>query len=234
MIELERLLIPNPQKITFWRRYVDETICFVKIGSIEYIRSLLNSFHRNIQFTYLVESNAKLPFLGMLLMRNHNGITATVCRKDSNSDVYFHQDSFTLITRKRGTLKTLVERVYLICSTLRLFEKELTCIRTIFRNTNGYANWITNQVFKEVKAKQRDPMTYSNVSNEIEAAQTSNQIIVEKHDDKKHLLMIPYQGGKEEQVIKSVRKIIERLLPSNEKVQVSFTGNKLVKFMFQY
>ena len=52
MIELERSLIPNPQKIAFWRRYVDDTICFVKIGLIEYIRSLLNSFHRNIQFTY--------------------------------------------------------------------------------------------------------------------------------------------------------------------------------------
>ena len=73
-----------------------------------------------------------------------------------------------------------------------LLEKELTHIRTVFRNTNGYPNWIINQVFKQVKAKQRDPMPNSNVSNEIEAAQTSNQTIVEKHDDKKHLLMIPY------------------------------------------
>ena len=160
-------------------------------------------------------------------MRNHNDITTTVYRKDSNSDVYLHWDSFTPITWKRGTLKTLVERAYLICSTPSLLEKELTHIRTVFRNTNGYPNWIINQVFKQVKAKQRDPMPNSNVSNEIEAAQTSNQTIVEKHDDKKHLLMIPYQGGKGEQVIKSVRKTIKRLLPSNIKVQVSFTGNKL-------
>ena len=47
-------------------------------------------------------------------------------------------------------------------------------------------------------------MPNSNVSNEDEATQTSNQTIAEKHDDKKHLLMIPYQGGKGEQVIKSV------------------------------
>ena len=58
IIELERSLIPNLRKIKFWRRYVDDTICFVKIGSIEYIRSVLNSFHKNIQFTYEVESNA--------------------------------------------------------------------------------------------------------------------------------------------------------------------------------
>ena len=67
MIELERSLIPNLQKITFWRRYVDDTICLRKIGSIEYIRSVLNSFHKNIQFTYECEINAKLPFLDMLL-----------------------------------------------------------------------------------------------------------------------------------------------------------------------
>ena len=35
--------------------------------------------------------------------------------------------------------------------------------------------------------------------------------------------MKPYQGGKGEQV----RKTGKRLLPSNIKVQVSFTGNKL-------
>ena len=80
------------------------------------------------------------------------------------------------------------DKLHQITSTPSLLEKELTHIRTVFRNTNGYLNWIINQVFKQVKAKQRDPMPNSNVSNEIEATQTSNQTIVEKHDDKKHLL----------------------------------------------
>ena len=161
-------------------------------------------------------------------MRNDNDITTTVCRKDSNSDVYLHCDSFTPITWERGTLKTLVERVYFICSTPSLLEKELTHIRTVFRNGNGYPNCMINQVvFKEIKPKQRDPLPNSNVSNEVEAAQTSEQTTVEKHDDKTLFLMIPYQGGKGEQVIKPVRKSIKRLLPSNMKVQVSFTGNKL-------
>ena len=134
----------------------------------------------------------------MLLMRNHKDITTTVHRKESNSDVYLHWDSLTLIPWKRATLKTLVERAYLICSTPRLLEKKLTHVRTVFRNTNGYPNWITNQVFGQVKAKQRerDPVPNSNVLRENEAEQTSNQTIVEKHDDEKHLLMIPNEGGK--------------------------------------
>ena len=131
-------------------------------------------------------------------MRNDKDITTTVYRKEINSNVYLHWDSFTPISWKRGTLKILVERAYLICSTPRLLEKEPTHIRTVFRNINGYPNWIINQVFEQVKVKQRDPVTNSNVSNKNEAMQTCNQTIVENNDDKKYLFMKPYQGGKGE------------------------------------
>ena len=92
-------------------------------------------------------------------------------------------------------------------------KRSLIPVRTVIRNTNDYPNWIINQVFEQVKGKQRDPVPSSYVSNKNEVAQTSNQTIVEKHGDKKHLLMIPYQGGKGDQVIKLVRKTIKRLLP---------------------
>ena len=147
MIELEISLISNLRNTKFWRRYVDDTIYFAKIGSIEHIRSVLNSFHKNIQFTYEVESNAKLP----------------VYRKEVNSDVYLQWDSITPVSWEKGTLKTLVEREYLICSIPSLLGKKLKLIRTVFRNTTGYPNWIINQVFKQVKAKQRDPVSNSNV-----------------------------------------------------------------------
>ena len=77
--------------------------------------------------------------------------------------MFIYTGTFTPITWKRGTLKTLVERAYLICSTPSLLEKELTHIRTVFRNTNGYPNWIINQLFKQVKAKQRDPVLITQI-----------------------------------------------------------------------
>ena len=89
-----------------------------------YIISMLNSFQKNIQFNYEVKSNAKLPFLDMLLIRNYNDISTTVYRKESNSDVYLDCDSFTPSSWKRGTLQTLVETAYLICSTQSLLEKK--------------------------------------------------------------------------------------------------------------
>ena len=47
IIELENSLLPNLVKyITFWKRYVDDTIRFVKIGTTEFVISVLNSFEK--------------------------------------------------------------------------------------------------------------------------------------------------------------------------------------------
>ena len=42
MVELENNIIPGLQEnLSFWKRYVDDTICFVKIGIINYIQRYL-------------------------------------------------------------------------------------------------------------------------------------------------------------------------------------------------
>ena len=49
MIELENSLVPNLIKyITFWKRYVDDTICLVKKSTTEFIIPVLNSFDKNL------------------------------------------------------------------------------------------------------------------------------------------------------------------------------------------
>ena len=49
MIELENSLLPKLTKyITFWKRYLDDTISFVKISTTGFLISVLNSFNKNI------------------------------------------------------------------------------------------------------------------------------------------------------------------------------------------
>ena len=56
MVNLERSLVPKLNVyINFWRRSVDDTINFVKIGSVEYLLSVLNNFPPKIKFTYEME-----------------------------------------------------------------------------------------------------------------------------------------------------------------------------------
>ena len=64
-----------------------------------------------------------------------------------------------------------------------------------------------NQLFEQIKLKQLNSVQSSNFSNENVATATNNQTIIEKHD-KNRLIVIPFQGEKEEeQVIESEKQI---------------------------
>ena len=105
MVHLERSLFP----VSFWKRYVDDTITFIKTGSAKYLLSTLNSFHPNIEFTYETEVNSKLAFLDVFLLREGQNIITTIYRKVTNSDIYLNWNSFSPQSWKRGTLKLLVQ-----------------------------------------------------------------------------------------------------------------------------
>ena len=58
IVELENNLIHTlSEHRACWKRYVDDTICFIKNDSIDYVISVLNSFHPSLQFAYETENN---------------------------------------------------------------------------------------------------------------------------------------------------------------------------------
>ena len=71
-----------------------DTITFVKIGSVEYLLSVLNNFDLMIKFSYEMEVGSKLAFLDILLHRDGHDIITTVYRKVTNNDVYLNWYSF--------------------------------------------------------------------------------------------------------------------------------------------
>ena len=93
---------------------------FRKNWTINYITTILNNIDPNITFNYEVEKDCKLPFLDVLLIKKGNNILTTVYRKATTNDIYLNWKSFAPTTWKRGTLKTLVDRTYLICSNIAL------------------------------------------------------------------------------------------------------------------
>ena len=52
MVDLERNVLPTLSNDTLlWKRYVDDTICFIKLTSINKVLETVNSCHANIKFT---------------------------------------------------------------------------------------------------------------------------------------------------------------------------------------
>ena len=92
MVELERLVIPNPMdQMKCWTRYVNDVLCFIKTDSMDYALKMLNGFHRNIQFTYEVETHSQNSFLDILVIRDSsNNINMTVHQKSTNKDIYLN------------------------------------------------------------------------------------------------------------------------------------------------
>ena len=58
MVDLETNLVPMLEDhVQKWRRFVDDTFTYIKIGSVDYFLSVLNSFLKNIKFTYGEKQN---------------------------------------------------------------------------------------------------------------------------------------------------------------------------------
>ena len=64
MVHLERTLMPELEKFMKpWKRYVNDTITYIKPDFITNVIDILNKFHQKIKFTYDVEHNGKISYL---------------------------------------------------------------------------------------------------------------------------------------------------------------------------
>ena len=193
IVELETNLVPrledHAQK---WKCFVDDTFAYVKIGSVEYVLSVLNSFHKNIKLTYEEEQNT-LPFLDALFIADGENLNTTVYRKDTHNDLYLHWNSFTPISYKRETLKSLISRGYMVCSNETLLEKEFKHLEHVFHKINGYIWWVIDQVNTSVQENIN-----KNKSSE-HYPDTSEQSV-----QKMYSLILPYAGRKGNSIIKTM------------------------------
>ena len=137
MVELERNIIPTlSSDILLWKRYVDDTICFIKLISVNKVLETLNSYHTNIKFTIEIESENKISFLDVLLIRSNSLISTKVYRKNTNTYIYMNWKSFSPNNWKWGTLKTLVTKDFDKCSTDKYLKK----------NWNIYEKFSTTEI----------------------------------------------------------------------------------------
>ena len=183
MVELERAVIPKlSQHLQFWEHYVDDTICFVRNVYQEFVMSCLNSFHNSIQFTYEIEKENEICFLGMFhtfMIRSGQKIEIRVYRKSTNTDIYIHCNSYSYAPSswKRSTLRTLIMRAYTISSNDSYLKLELKHLRRVFHERNGYLQWFITNVMNEVKRSNK-PREHLQGINENEKGVTSKRTLI--------------------------------------------------------
>ena len=73
MVKFERnIILKLSNDILLWKIYADDTICFLKLTFINKVLETLNSYHTNIKFTIEIESENKISFLDVLLIRSNS------------------------------------------------------------------------------------------------------------------------------------------------------------------
>ena len=73
-----------------------------------------------------------------------NNIITTIYTKETTNDIYLNWKSFAPTTWRRGTLKTLSDHAYLICSSIALRKKEIDHLKKVFHEKNYYPKWVIN------------------------------------------------------------------------------------------
>ena len=117
-------------------------------------------------------------------------------------------------TWKRSTLRTLIKRAYLICSSENHLLDELKHLEYVFEKYYNFPKCVIHQFLSEVQLE--DP----NIRSSIQENQND-------FNKTAHLLVLPYAGSKGEKLIKSMKNSLKCVLPQNVITRVTYSGTRL-------
>ena len=107
-----------------------------------------------------------------------------------------------------------------MCSNDQHLQNELKHPKKVFRDINGYSNWIIEEAIEKVKNLNEIPWS----------AQVKT-----KTEKNEHLLMLPYQGKVGEKTLKSLRNTLKSAILASNSCKFMYTGTKLgSKFNIKY
>ena len=127
--------------ITFYCRYVDDTLLLIKPDTTNLILDLFHKFDKDIRFTYDLFENTTPHFLDMI---STNGFG--IYRKDTFTGQYTNFDSFVPWRQKISWIIALVDRIHRICSP-NLLKFELKQLKKIV-SWNNFPSHIANSLIR--------------------------------------------------------------------------------------
>ena len=91
MCNVEKKLTNQNKMPAFYKRYVDDTLSKMPdVSSASEFLSTLNGIHPSISFTMELEDKGKLPFLGMVIIRNGPRLDTKVYKKPTDTGLLLH------------------------------------------------------------------------------------------------------------------------------------------------
>ena len=74
MFSLEEYIVPTLKNcVVHWKRYVDSTHAYIEPDKIDYSMNKLNTYDKQIQFTFEIEKDQRISSLDASIRRLTNG-----------------------------------------------------------------------------------------------------------------------------------------------------------------
>ena len=232
MVELENTLVPQlGRKMALWERYVDDTFTFIHKNEIENVKNILNTFHKDIQFTHEIEKNESISFLDVSVIRKSNGQFSTgVYRKATDTNIYINWKSFSPKAWKIGTLKGLFRRAYVVCSEKTTLEKEINHLKKVFTKINGYPSKVVYNTLQDVIKKIGREAILESTSLVSESNGGGNMGEVSTQEEFFPHICLPYKGFEGEKVINNFKNYLCKFLPKTVRPRFIYKGKKIGSF----
>ena len=137
-------------KPQFYQRYVDNTfLIFKDSAQIKDFYDYVNIQHQSLHFTYEMENDDHLPFIGIDISKYISSYQTGIYHKPTSTDLFTNYSSFLPENYKYSALQTLVHRTLKLCSNFSNITIELDTLQKVFIR-NGYPPDEVNKFIKKL------------------------------------------------------------------------------------
>ena len=207
---------PKQFSPSYYNRFMDDTfLLFSSQDKIKKFHKYINSRHKNMTFTYEIEKDNSLPFLDILVSRENNIFSTAIYRKPTFSGLYSNFDSFMPEDYKKGLIKTLLHRAFVLCIDWNHFHQEVLFLKDIFRKNRYPSNFIekcTKQFLDKLFVMKKCVTTVPK---------------------KPCFITLPYLGTQSLSMRKQLTKLMETYYPQC-KLNIVFRSNNRLKNYFMF
>ena len=117
----------------------------------------------------------------------------------------------------RKLFSGIIKRAYEICSTEDALKMELSYIKKVFIEINGYPPHLVTSLLRKVKeATNSEPNPEASPEDTNESPAQSKLLVMK----------VPYAGKQGENIVKSLKNTLKRNLPGDLECQIVQTGTK--------
>lgn len=197
--------------VTFYQRYVDDTIIVVENNLIEPLMNAFNNYHPTIQFTIERESNRTINFLDVTIIRTDNSFETNWYTKPSYAGIILNYESNHPYPMKKAIISNLIYKMIKL-SDKKFYNSNLEKIQQLLLNNAYPLSFIQKHVKLSLKKYLNNTIHYKHNQN-------SNNGSTENLSSNETYFNLPY--------IPQINKKLKNYLKTQHEIQlINKLGNK--------